>query len=244
MAGTPRVFAHRGSSAALPEHTAAAYRRAIAEGADGLECDVRLTRDGHLVCVHDPTIDRTSTGQGRVSQLTLDELNRHDYGDGAGVLTLESLVDLALDAGRPLELLVETKHPTESGGEVERRLADLLVSRGLHTADGARERGLTVTAMSFAAPAVARVRALIPEVRTAYLIEDTAVAAWPRADALGPGVQILRERPDMVRQAHEQGLRVLVWTVNTTEDLDLVRSLGVDGVISDRPAQVLGELGR
>ena len=70
----PLVYGHRGSSAALPEHTLAAYQRAIEEGVDGLECDVRLTRDGHLVCLHDATIDRTSTGDGRVSRLTLAQL--------------------------------------------------------------------------------------------------------------------------------------------------------------------------
>ena len=67
-----QVVAHRGSSEDSPEHTLEAYKRAIAEGADALECDVRLTRDGHLVCVHDRRIDRTSTGRGVVSTLELD----------------------------------------------------------------------------------------------------------------------------------------------------------------------------
>ena len=66
----PLVIAHRGASADVPEHTLAAYERAIEVGADGLECDVRLTRDGHLVCIHDRTLDRTSTGTGSVSSLT------------------------------------------------------------------------------------------------------------------------------------------------------------------------------
>ena len=76
----PIVIAHRGSSAALPEHTIGAYLRAIDEGADGLECDVRLTRDGHLVCIHDGKLDRVSNGTGKVSLRTLAELDELDFG--------------------------------------------------------------------------------------------------------------------------------------------------------------------
>ncbi len=78
--GHPFVVAHRGASADKPEHTLAAYDLALREGADGVECDVRLTRDGHLVCVHDRRVDRTSTGTGVVSEMTLAELRRLDYG--------------------------------------------------------------------------------------------------------------------------------------------------------------------
>src|SRR3954463_7417961 len=76
----PHVVAHRGASADEAEHTLAAYARALDEGADGLECDVRLTRDGHLVCVHDSKLDRTSNGRGRVSTKTLAELDSLDFG--------------------------------------------------------------------------------------------------------------------------------------------------------------------
>src|ERR1700759_3804015 len=76
----PLVFAHRGGADALPEHTLGAYLRALDEGADGLECDVRLTRDGHLVCVHDRKLDRTSNGRGLVSTKTLAELDQLDFG--------------------------------------------------------------------------------------------------------------------------------------------------------------------
>ena len=79
---TPLVIAHRGSSSAEPEHTLAAYMRAIDEGADGLECDVRLTADSHLVCVHDRRMNRTSNGRGIVSTLELAELEGLDWGRG------------------------------------------------------------------------------------------------------------------------------------------------------------------
>ena len=80
MSRVTEVVAHRGSSADVPEHTLAAYVQAIADGADALECDVRLTADGHLVCVHDRRIDRTSDGSGVVSVMTLEDLHRVDFG--------------------------------------------------------------------------------------------------------------------------------------------------------------------
>ena len=82
MRQRPLVVAHRGSSYARAEHTLGAYLRALDEGADGLECDVRLTRDGHLVCVHDRTVDRTSSGHGVVSDFDLDDLSMLDFGSG------------------------------------------------------------------------------------------------------------------------------------------------------------------
>jgi glycerophosphoryl diester phosphodiesterase len=77
---TPRVIAHRGASDTEPEHTLAAYVHALEVGADGVECDVRLTADGHLVCVHDRTVDRTSNGSGLVSTLELTDLEGLDWG--------------------------------------------------------------------------------------------------------------------------------------------------------------------
>src|SRR6201998_3172869 len=114
-AAHPFVVAHRGASADRPEHTLAAYELALAQGAEGVECDVRLTRDGHLVCVHDRRVDRTSNGTGLVSDMTLEELRRLDFGSWHGswradgshgdtrLLTLDALVKLVLDWRRPVK---------------------------------------------------------------------------------------------------------------------------------------------
>ncbi len=252
------VFAHRGSSAAQPEHTLGAYELAIAEGVDGLECDVRLTRDGHLVCIHDAQVDRTSNGRGRVGAMTLAELDRFDYsswrlpdraGQVAGILTLDRLIETALAAGRPLELLVETKHPSRFGAAVEETLVWLLAKHGLNTIAGARERGVAVTVMSFSPLALRRMRILSPDVPTVFLFELGPRSVWEGrapfgADLLGPGIKALRSRPEVVRRAHDRGHGVYVWTVNEPRDIDLTLQLGVDGVITDRPADVLAALGR
>ena len=114
----PLVIAHRGASEHMPEHTLAAYVQAIDDGADGLEADVRLTADGHLVCVHDRRIDRTSNGEGVLSTLELADLESLDFGgwqqaagavelpdqvsaDHSQVLTLERLLELVVDCAPP-----------------------------------------------------------------------------------------------------------------------------------------------
>ena len=260
----PLVVAHRGSSYALAEHTLGAYVRAIEEGADGLECDVRLTRDGHLVCVHDRRIDRTSSGRGVVSDFDLDDLRELDFGSWranlpssadafieerdsteAPVLTLRRLLEAVSDAARPIRLLVETKHPTRYAGLVEQQLVRLLGRFGL--LEPADRRSSAVTVMSFSPVAVRRVRLLAPALPTVQLYERMPVlrrdGSLPAAaDIAGPAVPILRTHPGYVRRVHAQGHQVYVWTVDEPDDIDLVLGLGVDAVITNRPTDVLARL--
>ncbi|BCL14783.1 glycerophosphodiester phosphodiesterase [Micromonospora sagamiensis] len=258
----PLVFAHRGSSAALPEHTLAAYLRALEEGADGLECDVRLTRDGHLVCVHDRRLDRTSNGRGKVSARTLAELEALDFGSwhpGCGpdadepvdpartrLLTLERLLDAVHGAGRPVRLLIETKHPTRYGGNVERRLVELLRRYGL--TEPGPDDPVRVTVMSFSPLAVRRTRELAPTLPTVLLLDT--LPGWLRLGRLpfgariaGPGIALVRSRPWLVPTLRAAGHQVYVWTVNEPDDVDLVLAAGVDGIITDRPALALARRG-
>ena len=254
----PLVFGHRGASASAPEHTLPAYELALAQGVDGLECDVRMTRDGHLVCVHDRRLERTSDGSGLVSRRTLGELNQLDFGvlrpdpGGARVplLTFDQLLDVAVGVGRPLELLVETKHPTRYGGSVEYALIRALRRHNLARQDP--DTLVRVTVMSFSVLAVRRIRRIAPQLRTVLLLE--VLPPGMRGGGLpfgvqiaGPSVRLLRTHPDLVGRLRARGRGVYVWTVNTPADLELVLGLGVDGVISDRPADVIArlrELGR
>ena len=243
----PLVFAHRGASYDLPEHTLAAYLRALDEGADGLECDVRLTRDGHLVCVHDRRLDRTSNGRGLVSARTLAEDDAPLDESHTRLLTLERLLDAVLAAGRPVRLLIETKHPSRYRGEVERRLVEMLRRYGL--AEPRPDHPVQVTVMSFSPLAVRRVRELAPALPTVLLLEMLPrllpLGRLPFGSRIaGPGVDLVRARPRLVPALRAAGNSVYVWTVNEPEDLELVLEAGVDGVITDRPAHALARLGR
>jgi glycerophosphoryl diester phosphodiesterase len=254
----PLVFAHRGGADALPEHTLGAYLRALDDGVDGLECDIRLTRDGHLVCVHDSKLDRTSNGRGRVSSKTLAELDTLNFGswhpgypadaelpDLTRLLTLERLLGAVLSSERPVRLLIETKHPTRYGAEVERRLVRMLRNFGL--ADPKPDDPVQVTVMSFAALALRRVRAQAPGLPTVYLMEMTPPGVSRGrlpfgARTAGPGVELIRARPGLLPAMRAAGHQVYVWTVNEPDDLDLVLEHRVDGVITDRPRFVLERL--
>lgn len=247
----PLVFAHRGSSAALPEHTLAAYLRALDEGADGLECDVRLTRDGHLVCLHDRRLERTSNGRGRVSGYTLAQLDQLDFGSWRGtgpapLLTLDRLLQAVRTAGRPVRLLVETKHPSRFGPEVERRLVALLRRHRLAEPDPGA--AVQVTVMSFAAFAVRRIRRLAPALPTVLLLDLLTPGPGlrrlpPGTRIAGPSIALVRARPGLLPALRAAGHQVYVWTVNEPAELELVRT-AVDGVITDRPADMLAALRR
>ncbi|MEV6303826.1 glycerophosphodiester phosphodiesterase family protein [Actinoplanes sp. NPDC051861] len=255
----PLVFAHRGGADALPEHTLGAYLRALDEGADGVECDVRLTRDGHLVCVHDSKLDRTSNGRGRVSAKTLAELDALNFGswhpgypaddmpDLSRLLTLERLLDTLLSSGRQVRLLIETKHPTRYGAEVERRLVRLLKRYGL--ADPKPDDPVKVTVMSFAALALRRVRVQAPSLPTVYLLELVPPGVGRGrlpfgARTAGPGIEVIRARPSLLPAMRAAGHQTYVWTVNEPADLELVLKHRVQGVITDRPRFVLDYLDR
>jgi glycerophosphoryl diester phosphodiesterase len=256
---TPRIIAHRGSSEYLPEQTLKAYVRAIAEGADALECDVRLTADSHLVCVHDRRVDRTSNGRGPVSTLELATLQGLDFGSWKRahsadfempdvdrerhmLLTLRHLIDTVLSCGREVGLAIETKHPTRYAGQVERELAKVLNEFGL---DGAYVQGRPhVSVMSTAQVAMARMRQLCPEVPLVYLIRESVPLRF-RDGGLPKGAQIagldkaiIRRWPKTVKRQHDRGHQVYVWTVDDEADIDLCLELEVAGIISNRPAFV------
>ncbi|GAA4657499.1 glycerophosphodiester phosphodiesterase [Streptomyces chumphonensis] len=249
------VIAHRGASEDAPEHTLAAYRMAIEHGADGLECDVRLTADGHLVCVHDRRVDRVSNGRGAVSTLELADLAALDFGSwkdpyekpesmdrhGRSVLTLDRLLRLVKEseqAGRRVELAIETKHPTRWAGQVEERLVALV-----------REYGLTdsVRVMSFSARSLHRVRRALPQVPTVFLMQfllprHREGRLPPGVGITGPSMRIIRNHPDYVIRAQRAGHRVHVWTVDDPLDVELCARLDVDGIITNRPRQVIDQL--
>jgi glycerophosphoryl diester phosphodiesterase len=256
---TPRIIAHRGSSQYLPEQTLKAYVRAIAEGSDALECDVRLTADSHLVCVHDRRVDRTSNGRGPVSTLELATLQGLDFGSWKQahsaelempevdrerdmLLTLRHLIATVLECGREVGLAIETKHPTRYAGQVERELANVLKEFGL---DRSYELGRPhVCVMSMSQTAIARMRLLCPQVPLVFIMRESVPLRFregglPRgASIAGLDKAIVRRWPNTVQRQHDRGHQVYVWTVDEEADIDRCLDLGVDGIISNRPAFV------
>ena len=144
-------------------------------------------------------------------------------------------------------MLIETKHPTRFGGDVEEKLVELLRFYGLAKPGG--DALVEVTVMSFSAFAVRRVRELAPEVEAVWLSEWATPGLrngqLPFGARIGgPGVRTVRATPSIVQRLHNNGHKVYVWTVNAPEDVDLMLELGVDGLISDRPRYILDRLGR
>jgi glycerophosphoryl diester phosphodiesterase len=256
--GRPLVIAHRGASATKAEHTLAAYVQALDEGAEGVECDVRLTADGHLVCVHDRKVNRVTNARGIVSTMTLEQLSALDVStwknpwadlddeavepdrEASQVLTLARLLEVVRDYDRRVEVAIETKHPTRYAGLVEQSLVELL--KGV----GWAGRGSPVQVMSFSGVALTRVRRLAPSVPVVLLIEGQS---WKMTRAMlgtdwiaGPGVEELKRRRNLGRRLVEDGRRIRVWVVNTREDLDVCLRYGAEAVITDRPGHILSLL--
>ena len=252
----PQVVAHRGASHELAEHTLGAYLEALDTGADGLECDVRLTADGHLVCVHDRDLRRTAANKGIVSTMELADLSELDFAawknpwadlddeapdedqDLRGVLTLRKLLETVADYDRRVEVAIETKHPTRYGGLVERRLVEQLHRFGWD------RTGSPVRVMSFSWTALQRVEKLAPGVPLVQLVEKAH--HWPMLSRVvgpdwlvGPGIEELVDHKKLGPRITKAGHDMHVWTVNTPAQLDLCLRLGVKAVITDRPAYLL-----
>ncbi|MFC5998776.1 glycerophosphodiester phosphodiesterase family protein [Quadrisphaera sp. GCM10027208] len=258
----PQVVAHRGASHDHPEHTLGAYLRAIEAGADALECDVRLTADGHLVCVHDRRVDRTSSGRGKVSTLELAQLEGLDWSswkagrdlstvaelpdrDAGRLLTLRRLLSVVADAGRPLEVAVETKHPTRYAGQVEQELYDVLDYFGWARPRPGRPSPVRV--MSFSTLALQRVRALSPTLPLVQLLDHVPVrmrdGRLPRGvGTAGISVELLRRDPRLVDALGRRGHPVHVWTVDEPDDVRRCLAAGVEAIITNRPDAVLAQL--
>jgi len=255
----PQVVAHRGASATNPEHTLGAYVAALDEGADALECDVRLTADGHLVCVHDRSLRRTARSEGIVSTMELADLEGLDFAawknpwaemadeapdidpDLARVLTMRRLLETTSDYQRRVELAIETKHPTRYAGLVERRLVELLDEFGWAGRDS------PVRIMSFSWVALRRIRRLAPDLDLVMLLHTAT--QWYRSRPFvdndwiaGPKIDVVRENPELIRRIAKGGTRVHCWVVNSPADIDLCIDLGIEAVITDKPGAAVGHL--
>ena len=228
------IFAHRGASDAAPENTLPAFARAVEQGADGIELDVHLSRDGELVVIHDETLDRTTDGAGWVQDRTLAELRALRADNGlpgfaeARIPTLREVLDLL----RPTDLLlnIELKTSLVWYEGIEAKTLALVAEYGMQD---------RVIYSSFNHYSVETVRRLAPQARTAYLFSDILIDIEGQAAARGvgglhPGLWNVRMR-DFLPRYLASGLAVRVWTVNEEADLRWLLQAGAD-VITNRPA--------
>ncbi|KRF09147.1 glycerophosphodiester phosphodiesterase [Arthrobacter sp. Soil782] len=211
------VFAHRGASEQYAEHTRAAFLQALAEGADGVECDVHLTEDLELVCIHDTTLDRTSSGTGDVGDHTLRQLRELDFASWKGanippgyggvadqLLTLEDLLDLLRTDGRQLELAIELKHPSPFGLKLEERLIAFLMREG-YDPETSRLANLHITFMSFNPDSVRHLLERVPADVVCQLVAD--VQPDDVRETLGPltAAAVM----NLLRRALHEGERII-----------------------------------
>ncbi|GAB3221197.1 glycerophosphodiester phosphodiesterase [Glycomyces halotolerans] len=232
----PLIAAHRGANEFLPEHSLAAFRQAIVEGADGFEFDVRLTADDHLVLHHDRTVKRTSNGKGAVAELTLAQLRELNFAarypdcgsdpEAARIPTFEDLCALVTDSGKDIKLLVEAKHPSKFGSRLERRLWESV----------RRWPKLDVTVMSFSRAALRTWRELDSSTPLVWIFEYPFRRPPEGVQALSSKVEYVESTPSWVEQAHHQGYEAYVWTVNDPGTAHRMAELGVDLFFTDRPA--------
>ena len=198
MPQRPLVFAHRGASGAFAEHTRAAYLQALADGADGVECDVHLTRDQHVVLLHDANLDRTSDGTGPVADRTLHELRQLDFSSWKGVripeeygarsdqfLTLSELLDILRGAGRPVRLAIELKHPSPYQLKLEDRVLEVLRSEGWDP-ESSTVDNVAVTFMSFSPDSVRHLLHSVPPQFICQLVDDLTIHEIRGGLGLGP----------------------------------------------------------
>ncbi len=254
----PVNLAHRGASARAPENTLEAFRAGLEDGAGGLELDLRLTSDGHVVVMHDATVDRTTDGSGPVRDMTLEVIRKLDAGyrftpdggrthpfRGRGVVvpTFEEI----LEAFPDVPVNADIKDPIPG---VERIVLSVIERAG------ARER---VIVASRHLGVMRRFRRLVagcvptaasgPEIRAFYLLAGAGLqrVLRPGYEALQVpsvyrGVRVVT--PRFVRAAHGMGLRVDVWTINGAEEMRSLLDMGVDVIMTDHPGVLAGVLRR
>lgn len=211
---------HRGARAYEPENTLRSFKKAIELGADAVELDVRRTKDGEVIVIHDAKVDKTTNGKGLVNEFTMNQIEQLVTEKGEKVPTLEEALEF-LD--KKVKILIELK---ETG--LEKKVLRLVSEKGLEK---------NVIIVSFLEEALRNVRELDEEVETGLIYvrhkNPINAALELRAKYLLPLYRFTHTAN--VQKAHEKGLKVIVWTINTHEEVTKYIKKGVDGIASDKP---------
>ena len=233
-----KVFGHRGASGYAPENTLEAFELAAKMGADGVELDVQIAKDGELVVAHDETIDRVSDGEGLICQLTTAQMKRlrfnrtHPEYESATIPTLREVCELLRPTG--LWINIELKNSRIFYESLEEKCVKLVYETGMAG---------RVFYSSFNHHSMRHMKQIDPALCCGLLYEATMIEPWRYAHALGmdaihPHFSEL-QIPEEAAQAHALGLKVNVWTANTEQEIRDSLLAGADTVISNYPDRAL-----
>jgi glycerophosphoryl diester phosphodiesterase len=204
-----------------------AYKAAIEEGADGFECDVRLTKDNQLILWHDPDLQRITGNKARVADSTFSEIKRTH----PGAITLEELLILARENKK--ELAIETKHPVPTANAVEKAVMHLLSQE---------KPAAQIYIMSFSWLAIEKIRKMNPEQKTVALLHDKysiAMRRFTSATAIGPSISAFTKRASLKKDPRQ----LFVWSVDDAKDMLFCADNGVDVLITNNPSNARSVLG-
>jgi len=225
-----RIYAHRGASGEFAEGSEAAYLAAIEQGCDGFECDVRLTKDKQIICYHDKDANRLSKLDLKIADTNYDQLKK-----SINPFKLEQLLELAILNKK--DLVIESKHPVPTGGEIERAVHKLLKNKSKEI----EQSGIQIFLISFSF--LATLRNKKSQHQSGFLINKKFLAKVNPIDLIAANIAIIRSDHSFVLNQMRRGKQVMVWTVNNEDDLKLCQDLGVKAVITDYPARVRKILG-
>jgi glycerophosphoryl diester phosphodiesterase len=241
----PILLAHRGDKAHAPENTLPAFQQAIQKGADGVELDAKLTADGHVIVIHDSTVDRTTDGRGRVASFTLEAIRQLDAGkwfnekfSGTKVPLLEEAFETV---GRDKLINIELKNHFTSRDGLVFKVCELIKR---HNNQG------QILFSSFYPSSLNIAAQILPEVPRALLAMPGLIGLWARSfgfmfgdyQALHP--HISNTSREQIQRAHRLKRRVHVWTSNTPVEIARFKEWGMDGIITDDPQLAVRTLGR
>ena len=224
------IYAHRGASIDFIEGSNAAYLGALAQGTDGFECDVRLTKDKQIICYHDSDTKRLSNIDLKIAKSSYAELKGK-----VDPYRLDELLDLSISNQK--DLIIESKHPVPTGALIEKLIHKLLLSRNTEI----KNSGIRISLISFSY--LATLRNLKSGYETGYLVKNSKLIKINPAPVIWLDINIVRLNPKVIADQHKKGKTVFVWTVNEASDLLLCAKEGVDAVITDKPAQARMLLG-
>jgi glycerophosphoryl diester phosphodiesterase len=229
------IQAHRGASAYRPENTLEAFSLAIEQGADGIELDVHLTKDGEVVVAHDERLERVSDGTGYINDYTLEELKSLNFNKlfpDSGIYRMPLLSEVyALIKPSGLMVNVELKTTERLYPELPEKLAALA---------NEFKMGERIIYSSFNHYSLQQIKAIEHSAKIGLLYELGMVDPWVyanyvKADAIHPPYQVIAVLPETVARCHENGVKVNVWTVDNPDVVKLMLKCGVDGIITNKP---------